>query len=44
MHYGFVVGVPSDADRFARAASPVTVQVLKPVHPFEKKDPANIRR
>ena len=43
MHYGFVVGVPSDAERFAKEASPIKVQILKPVHPFEKKDPAHLR-
>lgn len=36
MHYGFVVGVPQDADRFARESSPVKVQTMKPVHAFEK--------
>jgi L-ascorbate metabolism protein UlaG (beta-lactamase superfamily) len=39
MHYGFVegVGTPAFADRFARAAAPVPVQVLEPVRPFEQK-------
>lgn len=36
MHYGFVVGSPSDADRFAEAAAPVRVQTLKPTNPFER--------
>ena len=36
MHYGFVVGSPSDADRFAEAAAPVPVQVLEPTNPFER--------
>ncbi len=36
MHYGFVVGSASDADRFAAAADPVPVQVLTPTNPFER--------
>ena len=36
MHYGFVVGSPADAERFAKEASPVVVQTLKPAHPFER--------
>jgi hypothetical protein len=36
MHYGFVVGEPSDADRFAAGAAPVEVQTLTPVDPFER--------
>ncbi len=36
MHYGFVVGTPADADRFAREADPVKVEILKPENPFEK--------
>jgi L-ascorbate metabolism protein UlaG (beta-lactamase superfamily) len=36
MHYGFVVGSPSDADRFTEEADPVQVQTLVPVHPFEQ--------
>lgn len=35
-HYGFVVGVASDADTFAREAAPVKVQTLKPVNAFER--------
>ncbi|MHB8263113.1 MAG: MBL fold metallo-hydrolase [Acidimicrobiales bacterium] len=35
MHYGYVVGSPSDAQRFADEAAPVRVQTLTPVHPFE---------
>jgi L-ascorbate metabolism protein UlaG (beta-lactamase superfamily) len=35
MHYGFVVGDPSDADRFEREAAPVEVRRLEPVDPFE---------
>jgi L-ascorbate metabolism protein UlaG (beta-lactamase superfamily) len=35
MHYGFVVGSPSDADRFKEAAAPVEVQTLTPTNPFE---------
>lgn len=37
MHYGFVVGSPSDADRFRAAASPVPVEVLTPTNPFEQE-------
>ena len=37
MHYGFVVGSPSDADRFKEAAAPVEVQVLTPTNPFEQE-------
>jgi hypothetical protein len=36
MHYGFVVGQVSDADRFRGAADPVPVEVLTPVLPFER--------
>jgi L-ascorbate metabolism protein UlaG (beta-lactamase superfamily) len=36
MHYGFVVGQVSDADRFREAADPVPVEVLTPVLPFER--------
>jgi L-ascorbate metabolism protein UlaG (beta-lactamase superfamily) len=36
MHYGFVVGSPSDADRFKEAAAPIPVQVLEPTNPFER--------
>jgi L-ascorbate metabolism protein UlaG (beta-lactamase superfamily) len=35
-HYGFVVGVASDAETFAREAAPVKVQLLKPVNAFER--------
>ena len=34
MHYGFVVGEPSSADRFKKEAAPVDVQVLKPENSF----------
>jgi hypothetical protein len=34
MHYGFVVGTVEDANRFAKAAQPVKVQILKPVQDF----------
>lgn len=37
-HYGFVIGVPSDGDKFAREAAPVKVQILKPVNAFEKSE------
>jgi L-ascorbate metabolism protein UlaG (beta-lactamase superfamily) len=36
MHYGFVVGQVSDADRFREAADPVPVEVLTPLLPFER--------
>jgi L-ascorbate metabolism protein UlaG (beta-lactamase superfamily) len=36
MHYGFVVGSPSDADRFREAADPVKVETLTPTNPFER--------
>ncbi|MBI3648511.1 MAG: MBL fold metallo-hydrolase [Actinobacteria bacterium] len=36
MHFGFVVGSPSEADRFRREAAPVNVEVLAPVDPFEQ--------
>ncbi len=36
MHFGFVVGSPSDADRFRDAAAPVPVEVLTPQDPFER--------
>jgi len=35
-HYGFVVGVASDEDTFAREAAPINVQILKPVNAFER--------
>jgi L-ascorbate metabolism protein UlaG (beta-lactamase superfamily) len=34
-HYGFVVGVPSDGEKFAREAAPVKVEIMKPVNAFE---------
>lgn len=36
MHFGFVVGSPSDADRFRELAAPVPVEVLTPTNPFEQ--------
>jgi L-ascorbate metabolism protein UlaG (beta-lactamase superfamily) len=35
MHYGFVVGAPSEAERFRREAAPVEVRLLEPNNPFE---------
>jgi L-ascorbate metabolism protein UlaG (beta-lactamase superfamily) len=35
MHYGFVVGSPSDGERFRRAASPIAVEIMTPTNPFE---------
>jgi L-ascorbate metabolism protein UlaG (beta-lactamase superfamily) len=37
MHFGFVVGSPSDGERFARAAAPVRVEILDPTNPFEQE-------
>ncbi|TMK15438.1 MAG: MBL fold metallo-hydrolase [Actinobacteria bacterium] len=36
MHYGFVVGSPTDGDRFRDLASPVRVELLTPENPFER--------
>lgn len=36
MHYGFVVGSPSDADRFSEYAAPVKVHTFTPENPFER--------
>jgi L-ascorbate metabolism protein UlaG (beta-lactamase superfamily) len=36
MHFGFVVGSPSDAERFRELAAPVAVEVLEPTNPFEQ--------
>ncbi|HXJ65418.1 MAG TPA: MBL fold metallo-hydrolase [Actinomycetota bacterium] len=38
MHYGFVVGTPADADRFAAEVAPIEVQMLEPTNPFEKTE------
>jgi L-ascorbate metabolism protein UlaG (beta-lactamase superfamily) len=35
MHFGFVVGSPSDAALFEKEAAPVPVEVLEPTNPFE---------
>ena len=35
MHYGFVVGSPSDGERFRELAAPVGVEILTPTNPFE---------
>ena len=37
MHFGFVVGSPTDGERFTRAAAPVAVEVMQPVDPFERE-------
>jgi L-ascorbate metabolism protein UlaG (beta-lactamase superfamily) len=37
MHYGFVVGSPADAERFAKEADPVRVEILTPTNPFERE-------
>jgi L-ascorbate metabolism protein UlaG (beta-lactamase superfamily) len=36
MHYGFVVGSPSDGERFKKEADPVRVEMLEPTNPFEQ--------
>jgi len=36
MHYGFVVGSPSDAERFAKECDPIRVETLTPTNPFEQ--------
>lgn len=35
MHYGFVVGSPTDGKKFAAAADPVKVELMTPTNPFE---------
>lgn len=35
MHFGFVVGSPTDGERFRDAAAPVPVEVMTPIDPFE---------
>jgi hypothetical protein len=35
-HYGFVVGVASDGETFAKEAAPVKVEIMKPVNAFER--------
>jgi L-ascorbate metabolism protein UlaG (beta-lactamase superfamily) len=35
-HYGFVVGVASDGEKFAKEAAPVRVELMKPVNAFER--------
>jgi L-ascorbate metabolism protein UlaG (beta-lactamase superfamily) len=35
-HYGFVVGVASDGEAFAREVAPIKVEILKPVNAFER--------
>lgn len=37
MHYGYVVGTAGDGERFKKEASPIEVEVLRPVVPFEKR-------
>ncbi len=37
MHFGFVVGSPSDGERFRELAAPVPVQILIPTNPFEQE-------
>jgi L-ascorbate metabolism protein UlaG (beta-lactamase superfamily) len=37
MHFGFVVGSPTDAETFRKEATPVRVEVLAPENPFEQK-------
>jgi len=35
-HYGFVVGVASDGEKFAKEAAPIKVEIMKPVNAFER--------
>jgi L-ascorbate metabolism protein UlaG (beta-lactamase superfamily) len=37
MHFGFVVGSPSDSERFRELASPVPVRILTPTNAFERE-------
>jgi L-ascorbate metabolism protein UlaG (beta-lactamase superfamily) len=37
-HYGYVIGVPSDGEKFAKEAAPIKVEILKPVNAFEKSE------
>lgn len=37
IHYGFVVGSPSDGERFRELAAPVKVELLTPTDPFERE-------
>jgi L-ascorbate metabolism protein UlaG (beta-lactamase superfamily) len=36
IHYGFVVGSPSNGERFKQAADPVAVELMEPTNPFER--------
>ena len=36
MHFGFFVGLPSDAGRFAKLVAPTEVHVFVPKNPFER--------
>lgn len=35
-HFGFVVGEPSDAERFVKSIAPVEGRILTPRHPFDR--------
>jgi hypothetical protein len=37
MHFGFTIGTPSLAEVLRKAAAPVTVEVLTPTHPFDRR-------
>ncbi|MEP6973311.1 MAG: MBL fold metallo-hydrolase, partial [Actinomycetota bacterium] len=37
MHFGFVVGSPSDGDRFRELAAPIPVHILTPTNAFERE-------
>ena len=37
MHFGFVVGSPTDGDAFRAAADPVRVEIMTPTNPFERE-------
>ena len=39
-HYGYVIGVPSDGETFAREAAPIRVEIMKPVNAFERTEAA----
>lgn len=37
-HYGYVIGVESDGEKFAREVAPIKVEILKPVNAFERTE------
>ena len=36
MHFGFVVGSPSDTEQFVKECDPVRVEIMTPTNPFER--------